>query len=181
MKYKLENVLSCSYVSMVQVYLEAGGVLVLSGAWNVSRGKGGRFWEVSRTKEDPPGSGPRIRIVMLPETEGEGGKVAVPFELALFAHVPDVGDLGELGWFEEVGGRGGRHVVDRAGTSSIDGVQVSGAEYLVLEDRRRDHLNMFSFFAKQKETRARDKYLSHVDSHRQCGSSGGGITDHMEV
>lgn len=32
MKYKLENALSCSYVSTVQVYLEDGGVLLLSEA-----------------------------------------------------------------------------------------------------------------------------------------------------
>lgn len=41
MKYKLENVLSCSYVSTAHVYLEAGGVLVLSGAWNVTCTRGG--------------------------------------------------------------------------------------------------------------------------------------------
>lgn len=129
-------------------------MLVLSGAWNVSRGKGGRFWEVSRTKEDPPGSGPRIRIVMLPETEVEEGKVAVPFELALFAHVPDVGDFGELGWFEgEDGGCGGGcHGVDLAGADGVSG------GYLDLEDTplRRSLQHVF-FLCKTKKRHGQER------------------------
>lgn len=135
MKYKFENVLSCSYVSTVQVYLEVGGVLVLSGAWDFRTGPRGRSGGMRLAKEDPPGSWPRIRIVMLPETEGEEGKVAVPFELALFAHVPDVGDFSGLGWLEEVGGGCGCHGDGRAGV--LTGFQVP-------EDRRRDHFNTFS-------------------------------------
>lgn len=41
MKNKFENVLSCSYVSTVQLYLEVGGALVLSKGPNVTWERGG--------------------------------------------------------------------------------------------------------------------------------------------
>lgn len=98
-------------------------MLVLSKGPNVSWERGG-LWEGGNNKEDPSGSWLRIRIVMLPEPEGEEGKITVPLELAFFGHVPDVADFGELGWFEEVGGGcgGGCHGVDRAGVDGASGV-----------------------------------------------------------
>lgn len=148
-------------------------MLVLSGPSHVSRGKGAG-WEVSHTKKDTPGSWPRIRIVMLPEPEGEGGKVAVPFELALFAHVPDVGDFGELGWVEEVGGGCGCHGV------GIDEVQ---GRSIWFQKTGEGITSTCFLFCKKKRDTSKKRYLSHMDSHHLVARrrGGGGITDHMEA